>query len=57
MAKYLTIKGEQYKVRYYSRTSEGKAVVVLDTDRLQGTFGDEWPVVQTKDGWKPVDLG
>jgi len=43
--KTLTVNGVAYRIRYFT-----KDVVVLDTDKLQGEFGDEYPMhlVQTK---------
>jgi hypothetical protein len=37
--KTLTVNGVAYRVRYYN-----DRVVVCDTDKLKGKFGDEYPM-------------
>lgn len=44
MPQTLTIRGETYKVRYFTTSEDGKTIAVLDTDKLEGPYGDEYPM-------------
>lgn len=45
--KTLRIDGVDYRIRYMYTRDDGSKWYVLDTDRLMGKYGDEWPVKQT----------
>lgn len=53
--KNLTIKGKSYKVRYYAEAEDRQGyIVVLMTDKLEGTYGDEWPLEKCSGGYRPA---
>jgi len=41
--KYLIIDGKKYKIRYKDKDN-----IILDTDKLYGEFGDEFPLKYIK---------
>jgi len=44
MKKTVTINGREYQLRYVYEKEDGSKWMVLNTDELQGKFGDEYPV-------------
>lgn len=54
--KTLTIRGTVYEVRYttLSGTAAGAIKAVLNTDKLQGEFGDEWPLIKVNGKYVPA---
>jgi len=51
--KTLKIKGRTYKVRYVTQQQDGSYAAVLVTDKLEGTYGDEWPLEPCPGGYRP----
>lgn len=51
--KTLKLKGKAYKVRYITQQRDGSYAFVLKTDKLEGAYGDEWPLEPCPGGYRP----